>query len=94
MQISKEACIRRRAQLKHGMGSGLLLYLGNGEAAMKGISLLPRYAHEDRSFSQKTLNKLNFPLRLRYIFNNVVNLQYIMLASERVNTKDVKVFYC
>ena len=34
MQISKETYIRRRAQLKRDMGSGLLLFLGNGEAAM------------------------------------------------------------
>lgn len=34
MQISKETYIRRRAQLKCDMGSGLLLFLGNGEAAM------------------------------------------------------------
>jgi hypothetical protein len=41
MQISKETYIRRRAQLKHDKGSGLLLCLGKGEAAMKGISWLP-----------------------------------------------------
>ena len=34
MQISKETYIRRRAQLKRDMGSGLLLFLGNDEAAM------------------------------------------------------------
>ena len=34
MQIRKETYIRRRAQLKRDMGSGLLLFLGNGEAAM------------------------------------------------------------
>ena len=34
MQISKETYIRRRAQLKRDMGGGLLLFLGNGEAAM------------------------------------------------------------
>ena len=34
MQISKETYIRRRSQLKRDMGSGLLLFLGNGEAAM------------------------------------------------------------
>ena len=34
MQISKETYIRRRAQLKRDMGSGLLLLLGNDEAAM------------------------------------------------------------
>ena len=34
MQISKETYIRRSAQLKRDMGSGLLLFLGNGEAAM------------------------------------------------------------
>ena len=32
--ISKETYIRRRAQLKRDMGSGLLLFLGNDEAAM------------------------------------------------------------
>lgn len=34
MQISKETYIHRRAQLKRDMGSGLLLFLGNDEAAM------------------------------------------------------------
>jgi Xaa-Pro aminopeptidase len=34
MQISKETYIRRRAQLKRDMGSGVLLFLGNDEAAM------------------------------------------------------------
>lgn len=34
MQIRKETYIRRRAQLKRDIGSGLLLFLGNGEAAM------------------------------------------------------------
>ena len=34
MKIRKETYIRRRAQLKKDMGSGLLLFLGNGEVGM------------------------------------------------------------
>ena len=34
MQISKETNVRRRAQLKQTVGSGLLLFLGNDEAPM------------------------------------------------------------
>ena len=48
--ISKETYIRRRAQLKRDMGSGLLLFLGNDEAAMNYADNTYRFRQDSTFF--------------------------------------------
>ena len=48
--ISKENYIRRRAQLKRDMGSGLLLFLGNDEAAMNYADNTYRFRQDSTFF--------------------------------------------
>ena len=49
MQINKDSFVRRRAQLKHDMGSGLLLFLGNDEAPMNYVDNTYRF-RQDSTF--------------------------------------------
>ena len=48
--ISKETYIRRRAQLKRDMGSGLLFFLGNDEAAMNYADNTYRFRQDSTFF--------------------------------------------
>ena len=48
--ISKETYIRRRAQLERDMGSGLLLFLGNDEAAMNYADNTYRFRQDSTFF--------------------------------------------